>query len=525
MRQEEFDRLLTEDVAQIPPGEAEEYTPWRAAMTKILWGMGLTTFRFAFFYLQYLLPLLGAVLLYLGCRTLRRENRWFRAGRALAMAYLAVHVTALVFTATPIMGRIEAVRPLSLGLGLAFSLLPMGILFVLRQGTQGAFAAPGGRPRDCLGRALLAYAACIALALWSDLVPLTAPADGPISFGLTITNKPLYYGRTIAFIVLYLLVLYWTARQGRALAGRGYDITPAPVRVPGGALIAAILLFLAITLPTASLLSARLPMPQAQSLSQLREEGDAEVRTRLEDLGMDPALAALLDGAELARCREALAVISFPPDSGQLIGSDREAQWTQDGNALFTLDGGTAKLSCQAVLLPGRQVRFYQCFQWVEPPRRWLQEGFSIYLDSYPAGEFSARLAWDSGDATLTAPLPVQLGGGQTPEELPAWALEWYDAELNALGHLRYVPYLTFSAPGGAEHLRGWLAWTQDMSRTQDGERVWLFSHSALYHQARWLLFPFRSVAESAVTVGYSSGSPFQSVIARFDASVESSPW
>ena len=58
MSPNEFDRSLMEDMSQLPPapGEVESYTPWRAAMTKILWGMGLTTFRFEFFYLQYILP-------------------------------------------------------------------------------------------------------------------------------------------------------------------------------------------------------------------------------------------------------------------------------------------------------------------------------------------------------------------------------------------------------------------------------------------------------------------------------------
>ena len=108
MSPNEFDRSLMEDLSQLPPapGEVESYTPWRAAMTKILWGMGLTTFRFEFFYLQYILPLLGAALLYLGYRTLRRENRWFRLCWVLSGVLLAVHMATDILTATPVMGWI-----------------------------------------------------------------------------------------------------------------------------------------------------------------------------------------------------------------------------------------------------------------------------------------------------------------------------------------------------------------------------------------------------------------------------------
>ena len=80
MKQDEFDLRLTREMADLPPdpGEVQDYNPWQAAMSRILWGMALTTFRLEFFYLQYLLPLLGAALMYLGYRSLRRENPWFR---------------------------------------------------------------------------------------------------------------------------------------------------------------------------------------------------------------------------------------------------------------------------------------------------------------------------------------------------------------------------------------------------------------------------------------------------------------
>ncbi len=62
MKQDEFDLRLTQEMADLPPdpNEIQDYNPWQAAMSKILWGMALTTFRLEFFYLQYLLPLLGA---------------------------------------------------------------------------------------------------------------------------------------------------------------------------------------------------------------------------------------------------------------------------------------------------------------------------------------------------------------------------------------------------------------------------------------------------------------------------------
>ena len=60
-----FDELLREDAAALPPPADGEITPWRTAMDRILWGMGLTTITLNFLWLDVLLPAIGAVLLVL----------------------------------------------------------------------------------------------------------------------------------------------------------------------------------------------------------------------------------------------------------------------------------------------------------------------------------------------------------------------------------------------------------------------------------------------------------------------------
>lgn len=71
MTNDSFDRALMDQMGQLPPvpGELDLCTPWHSAVGRILWGLALCTFRLEVFYLQYLLPLLGATLLYLGYRS------------------------------------------------------------------------------------------------------------------------------------------------------------------------------------------------------------------------------------------------------------------------------------------------------------------------------------------------------------------------------------------------------------------------------------------------------------------------
>ena len=206
MTNDSFDRALMDQMGQLPPvpAELDRCTPWHSSVGRILWGLALCTFRLEVLCLQYLLPLLGATLLYLGYRSLRRENRWFRLGWIMAGVHLAAQVIVLVLGGTPMLDRVGAVPWLNWSLTWALQGVNLLMLLSLRQGSRTAFALLSGGegeekpPCDWLGRGLWAYGAAMAVALWCELEPCTQPA----MLGVTITNGLVYYGRGIAFIVL-----------------------------------------------------------------------------------------------------------------------------------------------------------------------------------------------------------------------------------------------------------------------------------------------------------------------------------
>ena len=96
-----FDRLLQENVSALPPAMAE-VNPWREAMWLVLWGMGLTTITFHFLYLDLLLPALGGILMVLGFRTLRRENKALQWCWRLSIVIAAVRSASFVLEALPV---------------------------------------------------------------------------------------------------------------------------------------------------------------------------------------------------------------------------------------------------------------------------------------------------------------------------------------------------------------------------------------------------------------------------------------
>lgn len=537
MKSDEFDLQLMDEMSQLPPPapEVHDYTPWQASIRKILWGMVLITFRFEFFYLQYLLPLLGATLLYLGYRSLRKSDPWFTLCWGLSAFLLVFHMAADILAATPLLAALEEnvwTNGFLLALTAAANVV---LLFALRAGIRRRFVSiTGEQPRDWLGRGLIAYLLALAVTLWATLEPATEPS----LLGVSITNPWLHYGRLLAVIVFQIYLLVCILRQSEALAGRGYDLVPAPVRVPGGRFVlGAFLLVLLAILPTLWL-SCRLPTGEAQEVTAPLAGTQSSVRDHLVELGLPQELADTLDEGELARCAGATAV--------------RTGEWTDDNltddqvpqveNGWLTVEVGKeqAELSTWLVFLPDDQVRYYHWFRYHQAPALSLQEQFSVDPSGYyPTGDYSARLMWETDGGTFRTTPEVRLAGGETAEELAGnlWAQMFpksANMEIERLGHLHYSPYFSFSIPRGAEKLLGYLSYTVDAREMPDPADIhfadpenWPYTDSGflfLRHQVNWLHYPFRSIDDLGGSRSSGAYGPIRSAYGRFSYSARFSP-
>ena len=100
---DDFDCTLATDLSQLPPppSAVNAVTPWRTAIHRIAWGLCLTCFTLQFLYLDYLLPAIGTVALYLGFRALRANNRWFRLSWYASICKVILLYIAYLLAATP----------------------------------------------------------------------------------------------------------------------------------------------------------------------------------------------------------------------------------------------------------------------------------------------------------------------------------------------------------------------------------------------------------------------------------------
>ena len=102
LNEKAFEAALQASVPErLPDKVAAVVTPWKRAMGRVLAGTALTALGTNLWGLNYLLPGFGLVLMLLGFRLLRWENRWFRCCFLLTGMQLAYCVFQLILQATP----------------------------------------------------------------------------------------------------------------------------------------------------------------------------------------------------------------------------------------------------------------------------------------------------------------------------------------------------------------------------------------------------------------------------------------
>lgn len=408
---DELDRMPHEGASLTPPElpEEEPPKPWKTAVGRVCWGLVLINFTLNFWYLDVILPPVGAVLLWQGLRALRRENGGFRFAFAGAAAYAALRLAFAVLRATPFdlrmaelmggewrsnMGTVPAWYALRVVILQAVLALAVAALWL---GLKDVFRKAGQRPRTA---AVGALAAAEAL-----MIPLALiGVEGWLLVG--------------PVILLWVLLLRGLWKLSGSLDRAGCALTPAPVKCPAGVSMALWLgppLVAVVILP---LLFARLPV---ESQPAVHDRGQQALRGELAELGMPEELLSRLSDEQISRLEGAYG----------LTAKGNADVWSSDGEYPDGIPG-TARY---------------------EIPVRDEHYGFrTVYL---------IDLCWDQENA---------FGGGYmegiqvTPDfhgvtlsaSCPEGALEWTDGN----GALRTFP-LTFRA--NTDH-RGLTAYVSDFS-------------------------------------------------------------
>ena len=312
-----FDQELMDSMTALPPPEdaVQTVNPWREAIDRIVLGLCLTCFTLNFLYLQYLLPAVGVMQLYLGFRALRKNNRWFHISFVISICKVIFLFIDLILNATPYSGFLATPRGI-LSTCLTFALFP-----VFRQALRQAAGDVGqSMTRDPLLWATVWYGVLVALALFW-------PQPGWLVF--------------VAVAYVFYRIIKALLRVSEELSDWGYTVRAAPVRVTpkwlflvyGASLLAAIL---------ACSLAFAHTSPKAEPVEQTFTAEETAIQAHLLDLGMPQDFLDNLPPEELEQLSDASACQYLPNDTRD----------TRMGSAPFTASG-------TMVYLGGGKARFY----------------------------------------------------------------------------------------------------------------------------------------------------------------------
>ena len=456
-----FDVFLEDTLGELPPDldQTRAVTPWRKAMSRVVWGIGLTTLTLNFSNLNYILPTIGVVLSLLGYRALRLENQWFRACWFISIYTAAAKFIDLVLNATII----------RLGEGnwliWAGLLLNFAQMFCLWKGIR-AVRRKAGQP-DQAG-------AVAALMVW--YVVLT---------GLALVNAG---GWLIALplLVSYFFILRSLSKIPALLDEAGYEIGPTSVKLSDRTVMWSYFLSLAVCIVLAGLLFCRYPM-QWDLADPAEHTGLEQVKDHLLDLGMPQQVLDDLSAEDLALMEGAVHV---EVDEYEAPFNDGRKEATTNGNhtTIRTVyDVKELLLTDVAVgLADGRWMAVHHFYWQVDPRLRTTECMLFWPAYQHPEGYrlvrgLEGRLLYDwegerftgdyykISDETYTTQSLLGMGGG-----LNTW------------------PIATFSLPRKGENCRGYVSYVVEV--VNEG---WIFDSWNNYtHQITPVVYPLMTAEE-----------------------------
>ncbi len=456
LNEKAFEAALQASVPERLPDEvAAAVTPWKRAMRRVLVGTALTAVGTNLCGLNYLLPGIGLLLMLLGFRLLRRENRWFRCCFLLTGMQLAYCVFQLILRATlyheayTVSAAGEMLSCLNVFLQLAQSFcLWRGLLAVQRE---------AGLPPHAKGAA--------ALVVWYLLLSLLALTG----FGAELA--------ALVMLAAYVLILCSIRRTYRELDEAGYAVKPAGIRVPDWCIAAGLAVTVLAGCGVGLCRSSRYPMQWQPETP--REE--TELAVQLLELGFPDYVLQDLRPEEIDACRGAIQVVVSVQEFDQEGGFCHSS-----GSNPLCITGVGVKLTGE----PAGWMIFHH-FLWNTPPSFHGTAAIQLWpvyqLDELwsAAGEVTGRVLCEQNGETFWAPYH------SLEEDTSPYEYQGIYGQRDIFG--------TFSLSTTAQHGRGYVVYAADEIPHAEYRNM-LDSRFHYSYQYRFLQYPAKTALENRMS-------------------------
>ena len=371
----------------------------------------------------------GTVLLWLGLRALRRENRCFTACWVISLIEVAFRFAGLILNATIWVSE----QPLS-WLSYSGLMIPLIQYICLWQGIIEV-RRRAGQPAEARAAGAL---------IWFYLV-LAA-------FALLNVQGLIVVG---ALLVVYILILRSLSKFAHLLDEAGYQVQPAPVRVSDRSIWIIWFAALLVCISAATLLFSRYPMEWSPRPAG-EQAGLEEIRSNLVELGMPEQVADDLSAEDLSSLEGALRVeveiTEHPFNDGQEVRTSMGTYTYVHTEYVVVVK--ELKMISLAVELPGRQWKIIHHFQWQVQPKYRTTECIALKSAAHTGvegvhmeGTVTGRLLYDKDGTTC-------LGDYYRLEEevFTTNSIFWSPTE-------KHLFMALFSIPLGGENCRGYLTY------------------------------------------------------------------
>lgn len=479
-----------------PQPAAGEKSPWKGAMDRVLIGMVLSTITLDLFWLNYILPALGTVLLLLGLRRLRRENPGFERCYTVTVIQAACLFTSLVLNTT-ILSSAAMASPVLSALSIVDMTLPFLFAVFLRQGLLQARERAACPASSGGGTALV---------VWHGLLFFLAllPAGEELLF--------------LAMLLAYAFILRSLFRLSKALDQQGLPLQPASVRLTDRALVCALSACLVAGGALGYLFGGSYPMTW-QAVDPAGHGSVAATKEQLAALGFPQHILNDLTPEDIAACQGASQVVVTARDESlQGGGSPQQLQKAAS-------QGRPLRITGVAVEIPGDQDRWvlFHHFLWTADPGFYGTE--SIQLQPTYGDLTGGNDTW-LADGSVTGRVLYDQGGETFSADYYTLGEQTYTSD-NFLfgGEVNTDIFAAFSLPKQGENHRAYLSYPVKQLR----EHYALNSIVSYTHQNSWLQYPAVTAMEKKLSMEPTYRGAFRNIFSSLqfhpaDESVAAAP-
>lgn len=374
----EMDNLEIDNETEAISGEGESghNNPWRGPILFITWGFTLISFTLNFLFLQYILPTIGAVFMYLGFRSLRRSNRWFFAAWIIAAMKLIWQIGHLTVSVTPMITLINQ----NIVIRIIVISLQIALLAVYRNALRIVYRRIGITPaRDPV---LLAI-------IWTILIAVFA--------FLPFVNHWLVI---LPLIIFFIIVVRSLHQVGDELDQAASAFINAPSKVSNKILAWGYLISCLIFVAVFCTISNHLRLEESEKI----ESTGSETRTALIELGFPEMILLDLTDYDVTKLHGAIHIES----SSDSLMFDPVKVSTKTGENSYTISNKAGNCNLQATTIyiefPDNLLYVLVYFDWEDSKAYW-QDGFTIW------GEknfelLNGILLYEKNGVEYTAPIP-----------------------------------------------------------------------------------------------------------------------